>query len=154
VDTRLKKLQSQQLDAIILAEAGLRRLGFDEAITEILDPTWMLPAVGQGAIGLECREEDKATQSILNPINDAITWAEIQAERAMLAALGGGCLVPVGALSRVTDGRLQLRAAVLSMDGRQRIFGMAEEDLARPLALGASLAGNLIQDGAAELLLR
>src|SRR5215470_15002487 len=89
IDTRLRKLDEQNLDAIILAEAGLVRLGLAERITEILDPSWMLPAVGQGAIGLECREADAETRDVLEAINHRETWARALAERAMLWTLGG-----------------------------------------------------------------
>src|SRR5438876_601021 len=93
VDTRLRKLVEQDLDAIVLAEAGLARLGLADRITERLDPGWMLPAVGQGAIGLECRADDADTRHLVEALNDPPTWQRVGAERAMLYALGGGCLV-------------------------------------------------------------
>src|SRR6185312_7145456 len=113
VETRLRKLREQDLDAIILAQAGLERLGLGEHITEILDPAWMLPAVGQGALGLECRADDAVTRSLLEPLNDAPTRQAVLAERALLRGLGGGCLVPLGAWAVVEGDRLTLRAAVL-----------------------------------------
>ena len=96
VDTRLRKLDEQKLDAIILAEAGLVRLGLAHRIRTLLDPSWMLPAVGQGAIGLECRAGDTETKRLLEPLRCPDTFARVLAERAMLYALGGGCLVPIG----------------------------------------------------------
>src|SRR3954464_4537338 len=117
VETRLRKLLEQNLDAIILAEAGLVRLGLTNRITEVLDPSWMLPAVGQGAIGLECRSADGATKQAGAAVLDTDTFRGVQAERAMLYALGGGCLVPIGTTSKVADGVLTVRGAVLSPDG-------------------------------------
>ena len=121
VETRLRKLKEQNLDAIILAQAGLRRLGLESAITELLDPRWMLPAVGQGALGLECRTDDAATLGLLEQLNHLPTRQAVLAERALLRGLGGGCLVPMGAIARVEGSELLLRGAVLSPDGRQRI---------------------------------
>ncbi len=114
VETRLRKLDEQGLDAIILAEAGLVRLGLAANITEVLDRAWMLPAVGQGALGLECRADDAETLRLLAPLNDPATRACVLAERALLRGLGGGCLVPIGALGTVAGETLHLRAAVLS----------------------------------------
>src|SRR5262249_12129491 len=97
VETRLRKLQEQDLDPTILAEAVRRRLGLAERITEILDPSWMLPAVGQGALGLECRADDVPTLAVLRQLDDTATHAAVLAERAFLRAMGGGCQVPMGA---------------------------------------------------------
>jgi hydroxymethylbilane synthase len=152
VETRLRKLDEQNLDAIILAEAGLVRLGMAERITQVLDPSWMLPAVGQGAIGLECRADDEASKRAAAVLGDRETWQRVQAERAMLYALGGGCLVPIGTTSSVLDGVLTVRGAVLSADGKRRIVathtGLAET----PLAIGQELAAMLLAEGAGELL--
>lgn len=152
VDTRLRKLQEQNLDAIILAEAGLSRLGLHQHITERLDPRWMLPAVGQGAIGLECRTNDSETRGILEAINCPATMARVLAERAMLAALGGGCLVPIGATSSILDGILTLRGTVLSPDGRRRVVATHSGPAETPLAIGQELAAMLWAEGADELL--
>jgi hydroxymethylbilane synthase len=154
VDTRLRKLDEQNLDGIILAEAGLARLGLAARITEILDQSWMFPAVGQGAIGLECRDSDSETREILEAITHAETWSRVLAERAMLWALGGGCLVPIGATSKVEDGVLTVRGAVLSEDGRRRIAATHRGDAATPLAVGQELAAKLKDEGAEELLTR
>ncbi len=152
VDTRLRKLTEQGLDAIILAEAGLVRLGLSHAITEILDAEWMLPAVGQGAIGLECRDADAVSRASVAALNDADTWSRITAERAMLWSLGGGCLVPIGATSQVRDGVLIVRGAVLSIDGRRRITATHRGPANTPLAIGQELAAMLIDEGANEIL--
>jgi hydroxymethylbilane synthase len=152
VETRLRKLDEQNLDAIILAEAGLVRLGLADRITQVLDASWMLPAVGQGAIGLECRAADVESKATAAALTDTETWQRVLAERSMLYALGGGCLVPIGTTSSVLDGVLTIRGAVLSPDGKRRIVathtGLAET----PLAIGQELAAMLLAEGAGELL--
>jgi hydroxymethylbilane synthase len=152
VDTRLRKLDEQDLDAIVLAEAGLVRLALAERITEILDPGWMLPAVGQGAIGLECRTDDAESKRLVGAIGCPDAFCRVRAERAMLAALGGGCLVPIGVTSKVLDGVLTVRGAVLSTDGRRRVVATHSGSAAAPLALGQELAAMLLTEGADELL--
>lgn len=152
VETRLRKLREQNLDATILAQAGLERLGLADVVTEILDPAWMLPAVGQGALGLECREDDSETATLLFQLNDRPTHQSVLAERAMLRALLGGCQVPIGAAATVADANLTLRGVVLSPDGSRRITG----DLSGPAddaeTLGSRLAETLLGKGARELL--
>lgn len=150
IDTRLRKLDEQDLDAIVLAEAGLVRLGLGHAIKEVLD--WMLPAVGQGAIGLECRVGDGETLMLLEAVNDGETWTRVVAERAMLATLGGGCLVPIGATSKVQEGVLTLRGMVLSDNGRRIISATHSGSAMTPLAIGQELAAKLLDEGAGELL--
>ena len=152
VDTRLRKLDDQNLDAIILAEAGLVRLGLADRITELLNPEWMLPAVGQGAIGLECRTDDTASRHLAEGLNDPDTWARVTAERAMLATLGGGCLVPIGATSRVADGVLTIRGAVLTVDGKRKVVVTHSGPASTPLAVGQELAAKLMDEGAGDLL--
>lgn len=152
VETRLRKLDDQDLDAIVLAEAGLVRLGLVDQITEVLDPSWMLPAVGQGAIAVECRTDDTETRHAVAALRDPATFAAVTAERAMLAALGGGCLVPVGVVSVVADGLLTLRGAVLSPDGRRRVVATHRGPASTPLAVGQELAAMLLAEGADELL--
>ena len=152
VATRLRKLNDLDLDGIVLAEAGLVRLELDDRIAEVLDEDWMLPAVGQGAIGLECRERDSGTRDLVDGMNDLDTWNCIRAERAMLAALGGGCLIPIGATTRIAGGRLTIRGAVLNGDGSRRIVATHEGEASAPLATGQELAAKLILEGANELL--
>src|SRR4051812_15000219 len=117
VETRLRKLRDEGYDALVLAEAGLERLGLAGVVTEVLDPAWMLPAVGQGALGLECRSDDAETLRLLAALDDPATRAAVEAERALLFHLGGGCQVPLGALGKVLGETLALRAAVLAADG-------------------------------------
>ncbi|MBM3994407.1 MAG: hydroxymethylbilane synthase [Planctomycetes bacterium] len=152
VDTRLRKLIEQDLDATILAQAGLVRLGLADQITEVLDPVWMFPAVGQGALGLECRSEDTGTLAIVGRLNDAWARWSVLAERAMLRGLGGGCHVPIGARTRIASGVLTLMGVVLPPNGAQRI----EADVAGPMQeaemLGKRLADELLRRGAAALL--
>jgi len=152
VETRLRKLEEEGLDAILLAEAGLCRLGLQERITHLLDRSWMLPAVGQGALGLECRANDTETQQILAPLSDPATWAAVRAERAMLRGLGGGCLVPIGALGVVEGGVLHLRGCVLRPDGSQRVDGSISGPAEQAESLGRQLAQHLLEQGASELL--
>lgn len=152
IDSRLRKLDAQSLDAIILAEAGLVRLGLADRITELLDQSWMLPAVGQGAIGLECRTADLATRHLVEALRDSDTFTRVTAERAMLYTLGGGCLVPIGVTSKIADGVLTLRGAVLSADGKRRIVATHTGPADTPLAVGQELAAMLLSEGAAELL--
>lgn len=152
VETRLRKLVELNLDAIILAEAGLVRLGMDRHVREILDPTWMLPAAGQGALAIECRENDHGTRSILQLVSDVSTHRCVTAERAMLAALGGGCLVPIGAASHEDGERLTLRGLVLSSDGARKVSATHQGPADAPLALGQELAAMLLAEGAGELL--
>ncbi|MFQ3591612.1 MAG: hydroxymethylbilane synthase [Gemmataceae bacterium] len=152
VETRLRKLDEQGFDATILAEAGLRRLGLEQHIMEILDVNWMLPAVGQGALGLECRADDEATLWALARLNDPATWHAVQAERAFLAALGGGCLVPIGALGQCDGNTLHLCGAVLPADGSQRQAGELAGPIHEAQALGERLAALLLEQGAGALL--
>jgi hydroxymethylbilane synthase len=147
VETRLRKLAEQNLDGLILARAGLERLGLAERITEVLDAAWMLPAVGQGALGLECRASDQATRTLLAGIDHEASRQAVLAERSLLRALGGGCQVPIGALATIHDGQLQLRAAVLSPDGRQRIEEQTAGRASAAEALGEQLAKALLARG-------
>ncbi len=152
VETRLRKLETEGLDAIILARAGLERLGLAGHVTEVLGPDWMLPAVGQGALGLECRADDRATLTLLGPLNDAPTRSAVLAERAMLRGLGGGCLVPIGALAALRGDELALRGVVLPPDGTRRVEAEAAGPADQPEALGRRVAEALLARGAAELL--
>ncbi|MCA9169581.1 MAG: hydroxymethylbilane synthase [Planctomycetales bacterium] len=153
VDTRLRKLQEGQFDALVLAEAGLRRLGLAEHIVEIFDKRVMLPAVGQGALGLETRVDDQVLRELLQQLNHPATRAAVDAERSLLAALRGGCLAPVGAWGRLDDEQqLVLDAVVLSLDGRQVLRGTAVGNAADAVTIGRSVAEKLLEQGAAELI--
>jgi hydroxymethylbilane synthase len=152
VETRLRKLESEGLDALILAEAGLRRLGLGAVITEVLDPAWMLHAVGQGALGLECRSADTATRALLERVNDPATRLAVRAERALLRGLGGGCQVPVGAQTTREGDRLTLRGVVIRPDGCERVEGQVSGPADTAEELGQRLAEELLRRGARELL--
>jgi hydroxymethylbilane synthase len=154
VETRLRKLSLLGLDAIILAQAGLERLGLGNAITEVLDPAWMVPAVGQGALGLECRSDDATTLRLVEQMDDASTRQAVLAERAFLRALGGGCVVPIGGRAVVSDAVLTLRGVVLPPSGAQRLAGVIDGPGARAEALGRTLADQLLARGARDLLSR
>jgi len=152
VDTRVRKLEEEDLDALILAQAGLERLGLSAQIRHVLDAAWMLPAVGQGALGLECRSEDSATLQLLGRLDDFATRLAVTAERALLFALGGGCLVPIGALATVVGDLLTLHGAVLDAQGKQRVAGTAAGPAREAEHLGRRLATDLLAQGAAHLL--
>jgi hydroxymethylbilane synthase len=152
VETRLRKLTEHGWDGLILAQAGLERLGRRDAIAEVLDPSWMLPAVGQGALGLECRADDTALLDLLHQIDDAATHQAVRAERAFLRRLGGGCSVPIAALAQVRDEEVFLRGAVLTSDGRQRLEGQRRGLAVAAEEVGQALAEELLQQGAAALL--
>ncbi|MCS6977538.1 MAG: hydroxymethylbilane synthase [Gemmatales bacterium] len=152
VDTRLRKMTEGDLDGIVLAVAGLERLGLTARIAEILPEEWMLPAVGQGALGLECRADDAETRAALERINHAETFQAVTAERAFLRALGGGCLVPIAGLGRIEDGILQLQGMVCSPDGSRRIAAVVSGPVSEAQAVGERLAERLLRLGAGEVL--
>lgn len=152
VDTRLRKLDAGDYDAIVLAEAGLNRLGFQNRIAAVLPRSIMLPAVGQGALGIETRTDDGPTRQSLLPLNDPATNAAVMAERSMLATLRGGCLAPVGALARVDGPVLSLDGVVLSGDGQRRISAAVAGSPADALLLGEHAAHELLAQGAAEMI--
>jgi hydroxymethylbilane synthase len=152
VDTRLRKLDAGQFDAIVLAEAGLSRLNLAGRITQVLPSTVMLPAVGQGALGLETRADDAATLAAVARLDDAATRAAVLAERALLAGLRGGCMAPVAAWARITDRELRITAAVLSVDGQRRVAVTRGGDAHDPVSLGQLAAEELLSLGAGSLI--
>jgi hydroxymethylbilane synthase len=152
VDTRLRKLDDGQFDAIVLAEAGLRRLGLERRITKVLPFDVMLPAVGQGALAIECRADDEGTLSAIMPLEDAAARAAVTAERALLAHLRGGCMAPIGAWGWIENGVLQLSAVVLSVDGAQRLSANDSAAAGESEALGRRVAEALLGQGAASLI--
>lgn len=152
VDTRLAKLAAGDYDAIVLAAAGLTRLGLKDRITQVLPIERMLPAIGQGALGLECREEDTATRQALAEMNDPASMAEVTAERALLLALLAGCLAPVAARATVTGDSLTLVAKVLSLDGGQVISASTSGPASKAAAIGTQLASDMSAQGAAALI--
>jgi len=152
VETRLSKLDAGDYDAIVLAQAGLVRLGFVERATQVLPAEIMLPAVGQGALGIEARAEDGVILDRLRPLNDAASFAAVTAERRLLLALRAGCLAPVGALAQDGDGRLVLEAVVLSARGERRITARSAGERNAAESLGQRVAEELLASGAAELI--
>jgi hydroxymethylbilane synthase len=152
VDTRLRKALEGQYDAIILAGAGLTRLGLESHVTEWLSLDVMLPAPGQGALAIQCRSDDEETLSLLSALEDASTRAAVTAERQFLLGLGGGCAVPVAAYAAVSGqpSVISLAGLVASVDGKKLIKVTA--DGADPFALGKSLAQEAIVRGADEIL--
>ncbi|MFP6619448.1 MAG: hydroxymethylbilane synthase [Pirellulaceae bacterium] len=152
VDTRLRKLDEGQYDALILAEAGLQRLELGHRITQVLAANQMLPAVGQGALGVEIRDPDQPTRNILESLNDPATAAAVTAERTVLATLQAGCLAPVATWGRIENGQLQLDALVLSENGDQRLSAQAQGNLEEATAVGESVAQQLLRQGAARLI--
>jgi hydroxymethylbilane synthase len=154
VETRLRKLDSGEYDAIILAEAGIERLGFSARIGSILKPPFFLPAVGQGAIGLEIRSDDIETASKIKPLCDLLTFKSVIAERAMLRRLQGGCIVPIGALCSSAGEMLSLHGRILSLDGQKMIETTKSMPInANPELLGITVAEELIKKGAEEILM-
>jgi hydroxymethylbilane synthase len=151
VDTRVRKLQQGDYDALVLAEAGLQRLGLAAQIAEVLPSDVMLPAVGQGALGLESRTDDSTLRQRLEPLNHPETHAAVRAERALLAALQGGCLAPIAAWGRVEEDRLWLTGRVLSSDGVQRLEASMSAAVGEAVALGQQVAAALIAQGATHL---
>jgi hydroxymethylbilane synthase len=152
VDTRLRKVASGEYEAILLAKAGLDRLGVSQRISEILSPEVCMPAVGQGAIAVECRLKDVETADILGPLDDAETRTAIIAERALLAALQGGCQLPLGAWARIERGELVLEACVCSVDGVQYVKQRATGPPDQAATLGEHMARLLIEAGAQSIL--
>lgn len=152
IDTRLRRLDAGDFDALVLAEAGLRRLGLAQRITQVLPTEVMLPAVGQGALGIETRADDEATRRAVAALDDAASRWAVVAERALLAHLHGGCLAPVGAWARVSEGRLDLTAAVLSHDGRRKLVADSQVEPDNAASLGRRVAEDLLTQGAAELI--
>lgn len=152
VDTRLRKLDEGQFDAILLAAAGLRRLGWANRIAETLEVSDMCPAVGQGALAVETRADQGQAQLICRLLNHATTEVCVTAERAVLARLGGGCQVPIGAYATVNGDRLQLQAVVVSPDGAMVIRKSGDGAPADAEDLGKRLGDALLTEGAREIL--
>jgi hydroxymethylbilane synthase len=152
VQTRLRKLDEDEYDAIILASAGLKRLDQGERITEFLETTIILPAVGQGAVGIECRSDDAEINALLAPLNDEQTWIRVTAERAMNRALEGGCQVPIGGYAELDHGVIVLQGLVGRPDGSEIIRGSISGRPEDAEELGQVLADDLLSRGAGEIL--
>jgi hydroxymethylbilane synthase len=152
VQTRLRKLDDGEYDAIILASAGLKRLELAERITQFLDIDIILPAVGQGAVGIECRADDPEINLLLAPLNDAKTQARVLAERAMNRRLGGGCQVPIAGYAELEHGVIVMQGLVGSTDGQQIIHGNISGYPENAEELGTALADDLLSRGAGKIL--
>ena len=152
VDTRLKKLDDGNYTAIMLAVAGLKRLGYEHRISVALSVDEMLPQVGQGALGLETRGEDAETNEFVASLNDAKTWACVTAERAFLRGLGGGCQFPIAALGVIENDELHLRGLVAALDGATILRGAHSGKAANPQQAGVELAQKLLAQGAFDLI--
>ena len=152
VDTRLRKLDSGELQAIVLAAAGLHRLGLSDRITALLSPDSVLPAIGQGVLGLEVRENDQKVQNLISFLNDLETELAARAERAFLKELEGGCQVPLAGYARVEKGRLVLDGMVAELDGSVILKRKLSGEKDKPEDLGLALARNLIAAGADRIL--
>ncbi|WP_342607769.1 hydroxymethylbilane synthase [Vibrio tritonius] len=152
VGTRLGKLDAGEYDAIILAAAGLKRLNLEERIRSFIEPEQSLPAVGQGAVGIECRLDDSELLTLLEPLNHRDTADRVTCERAMNITLEGGCQVPIGSYSILENDQLWLRALVGEPDGSQIIRGEIRGSRNDAEQLGITLAKQLLENGAAEIL--
>jgi hydroxymethylbilane synthase len=152
IDTRIKKMKTNNYNAIVLAAAGVERLGLEGLITQKLDYSICLPAVGQGALGIETRADDAEVIEITGKVNDLLTEKCVTAERALLRSLEGGCQVPVGAIATVDMGGIVLKAMVASVDGSVVLYDTMEGDLFDSVNLGKELSSRLLERGADEIL--
>ena len=152
VDTRPQKLDEEQMDAITLAAAGLTRLGHADRIKEIIPQSYCLPAVGQGALAIECRTDNFKVRQMLDFLNDTATKQATDAERAFLGLLGGGCQVPIGVHAEVNDGRIAMEAVIASLDGSTVLRDTAEGNAADAVTLGRALGQKMLDNGGKEIL--
>ncbi len=152
LDTRLRKVREGEFDAIVLAAAGLRRMGWVDQVTEYLAPEVSLPAIGQGALAIEGRTSDSFVRDLLQPLDDPPTRTAVTAERALLDRLEGGCQVPIGAHATITGDRLALDALIASVDGRRVVRDRIEGPVSDARDLGLQLAERLLSQGGDEIL--
>jgi len=152
VHTRLAKLDAGECDALLLAVAGLRRLGLGERVREVISPEVILPAVGQGVLSIECRQGDEGAESLIATLNDADSAACVSAERAMNQKLGGGCQVPIAGFAELDGEELALRALVASIDGARVLRANGLAPRGEGALLGASVADDLLSQGAGAIL--
>jgi len=152
VDTRLRKLDDGEYDAIILACAGLQRLGLGERITETLQPPDLLPASTQGIIGLQCRQDDSLTRSLIEPLADADTMVVASAERAVAQVLEATCQVPLAVYAVLDDGVVTLKSVVSTPDGKTMVEASGQAPAADAVALGKQVAADLLKNGAGSII--
>ncbi|KXB85098.1 hydroxymethylbilane synthase [Veillonella dispar] len=147
VQTRLSKIEAEKLDGVILAQAGLKRLGLDDQITQVFKADEMIPAVGQGALAIECRSDDTEMLEMLAPINDEATRYAVEGERSFLRQLNGGCQVPMGVHGTINKGQLTLKAMIASLDGKTVYEGEISGPAKKAEILGKNLAKALYEEG-------
>jgi hydroxymethylbilane synthase len=152
VDTRLRRLAAHDFDGIILAIAGLKRLGHEQRITQILDDDVMLPAVGQGALGIVCRDVDDVTHQIVQVLDHAPTRTAVTAERGLLRALGGSCQIPIAGKATLASDRLTIKGLIGSLDGKRIVAHELSGSSNRALEVGIELGEKLLSMGAGEIL--
>jgi hydroxymethylbilane synthase len=152
LDTRLRKLREEGLDAIIVAASGVIRLGEQQQITQYLEPDFCLPATGQGTLALECRKEDPEINGMLRPLNASEVSLAVRAERAFLERLGGGCQVPIAAYGEIDNGTLLLKGLIASVDGKRLVSDKISGDSNNPEAMGRELAERLLGSGGQTIL--
>jgi hydroxymethylbilane synthase len=152
LDTRLKKLESENFDALVLAAAGVKRLNLEHKITEYLDPELMLPAIGQGALCIEIRKDDSIVGSLVASLDHAATRAAVTAERAFLKRLEGGCQVPIAGHGRISENQFTLTGLVAEVDGTRVIKGEKSGPLNASTSIGIELAEELLAKGADKIL--
>jgi len=152
VDTRLRKIAAGEFDGIILAAAGLKRLGYAHRITHLLDEDVMISAVGQGALGIVCRSDDASTRDLIQVLDHSPSRTAVTAERGFLRALGGSCQIPVAGKADVQDQRLTIKGLIASLDGKRVIAEELTGSAERPTDLGLELGQKLLSMGAAEIL--
>ncbi|NVM23472.1 MAG: hydroxymethylbilane synthase [Desulfobacterales bacterium] len=152
LDTRIRKLQTEDLDAIIVAAAGVKRLGLEARITEYLPEQIMLPAIGQGSLAIEMREDDNPTRRLVSPLDHSETRLAVESERAFLGRLEGGCQVPIAARARVIEDRIELTGLVAEVDGSVVLREQITGPVGQHKELGAELANRLLDKGGGEIL--
>ena len=150
VDTRMKKLKEGLYDAIVLAYAGVKRMGYENEITEVLD--YFIPAVGQGSLAIEIREDDERIKRLIEPLNHKESYVSAMCERAFLRELEGGCQVPIGAFAQVFDGKVKIRGFISDLEAERFIEDSAEGSLSSPEEAGKELAKKLLSKGGREIL--
>jgi hydroxymethylbilane synthase len=153
IDTRLRKVSHGEVDGIILAAAALLRLGWENQVSEYLPVDHFLPAIGQGTLAIESRIADEETNKLITVINHLPTWQSITAERAFLAALGGGCRAPIAALGTVNGTTLELKGMVADTGGQRILYNHEEGNTAEPENLGERLAQKILNQGASEFIM-
>jgi hydroxymethylbilane synthase len=152
IDTRIGKLDNGELDAIILASAGLDRMGWSDRITERIDPKIILPAMGQGAVGIECRKHDLETMAVIGQLDHEASQLAVEAERAFVGVLEGGCQIPIGAYAQIHEGKLKLEGLVASLDGKNIIHERIEGPCFNARSLGVQLGHIVLEKGADKIL--